>query len=79
VSNWIENYAADCRGPEEAAGRVLKEVTVRVIPRTKLHRVEITGSSPSAQTEELRLTFPSGAQFSGLSLVQLRELPGVSA
>jgi transposase-like protein len=46
--------------------------------RTKLHRVEITGASPSAQTDELRLTFPSGAQLSGLSLVQLRGLLGVS-
>jgi transposase-like protein len=47
--------------------------------RAKLHRIEITSGSPSAQTEELRLTFPSGVQLSGLSLGQLRALLGVSA
>jgi transposase-like protein len=46
--------------------------------RAKLHRVEITGGSPCEQTAELRLTFPSGAQLSGLSLLQLRALLGVS-
>lgn len=47
--------------------------------RATLHRVEITSGSPSGQMEELRLTFPSGVQLSGLSLVQLRTLLGVSA
>jgi transposase-like protein len=46
--------------------------------RATLHRVEIAGGSPSGQAEELRLTFPSGVQLSGLSLVQLRILLGVS-
>ena len=48
-------------------------------PRTTLHRVEITGGAAGGQTEVLRLTFPSGVQLSGLSLVQLRMLLGVSA
>ena len=47
--------------------------------RATLHRVSITGGSPGGQTEELRLTFPSGVQLSGLSLVQLRALLGVLA
>ncbi len=47
--------------------------------RSRLHRVEITGSSPGGQAEELRLTFPSGVQLSGLSLAQLRGLLGVVA
>ena len=47
--------------------------------RATFHRVKITSGLPSGQTEELRLTFPSGVQLSGLSFVQLRALLGVLA
>lgn len=47
--------------------------------KTTLHRMEVTASEPSRQTDELRLTFPSGVQLSGLSMTQLRALLGVSA
>jgi hypothetical protein len=31
VSDWIEDYAEDCKNPEEAADRILEEVTAPVI------------------------------------------------